>query len=472
MGAKTDVTRRWLARFSLLAVAMLALLPFLWKLDGQSHADWQQLIGRFHPLAVHLPIGMLLLIPLLEIRGLSHPALREAAGFILGLSVLTTLGTVALGYLLAYGSGTTGVTVTYHMWGGLFLAIGVLVCFLIRPRWVSGEFPLGYPISLACVMLLLLWTCHQGGSLTHGENYLTEWLPAQLKRLTGITNEPEKEQLVADSFYALQIRPILDANCYACHSQTKVKGGLRLDSYARLMRGGRSGAVIVPQRPDQSLLFKRITLPPDDKKFMPSEGKTPLKPEEIAWIKAWIAAGASDAATTVAGVTLPARRKTVPLRPVGDYSRLTDQIAELEKTQSISLVPVSRNSADGLILQTISAGRKFNDAQLAELAKFGPYIVEAKLGHTGVTDACFDTLATFTNLRALHLEDTAVTGKGLAKLNQLSQLTYLNLTGTKVTEATVAVLGSMKNLEHVYLYNTAAQPAASPAKETRATGAP
>ena len=205
---------------------------------------------------------------------------------------------------------------------------------------------------------------------------------------------------------------------------------------------------------------------------MPSEGKTPLKPEEIAWIKAWIAAGASDAATTVAGVTLPARRKTVPLRPVGDYSRLTDQIAELEKTQSISLVPVSRNSADGLILQTISAGRKFNDAQLAELAKFGPYIVEAKLGHTGVTDACFDTLATFTNLRALHLEDTAITGKGLAKLNQLSQLTYLNLTGTKVTEATVAVLGSMKNLEHVYLYNTAAQPAASPAKETRATGAP
>jgi hypothetical protein len=275
-----------------------------------------------------------------------------------------------------------------------------------------------------------------------------------------------KEQLVADSFYALRIRPILDANCYACHSQTKVKGGLRLDSYARLMRGGRSGAVIVPARPDQSLLFKRISLPPDDKKFMPAESKPPLKPEEIVWIKAWIAAGASDAATTVAGVTLPARRKTVLLPPVGDYSWLMDQIAQLEKTQSISLVPVSRNSADGLVLQTISAGRKFNDGQLAQLAKFGPYIVEARLGHTSVTDACFDTLATFSNLRALHLEDTAISGKGLAKLNQLSQLTYLNLTGTKVTGESVAALVSMKNLEHVYLYNTAAQPEAPPAKGT------
>ena len=321
MGSRTDATRRLLARLSLLAMATLVLLPFLWKLDGQSHADWQQLIGRFHPLAVHLPIGMLLLVPLLEIRGFSHPALREAAGFILGLTVLATIGTVALGYLLAFGSGTTGATLTYHMWGGISLAIGVLVCFLIRPRWIAGEFPLGYPIALACVLLLLLWTCHQGGSLTHGENYLTEWLPAEFKRLTGITNEPEKEQLVADSFYALQIRPILDANCYACHSRTKVKGGLRLDSYARLMRGGRSGAVIVPGRPDQSSLFKRITLPPDDKKFMPSEGKPPLKPEQITWIKAWIAAGASDAATTVAGVTLPARRKTVPTAAGGRLQR-------------------------------------------------------------------------------------------------------------------------------------------------------
>ena len=62
-------------------------------------------------------------------------------------------------------------------------------------------------------------------------------------------------------------------------------------------------------------------------------------------------------------------------------------------------------------------------------------------------------------MRALHLEETRVTGDGLAKLAPLSQLTYLNLSGTQVTAAAVAPLSSLKNLRHVYLYNTPAQPA-------------
>jgi len=48
----------------------------------------------------------------------------------------------------------------------------------------------------------------------------------------------------------------------------------------------------------------------------------------------------------------------------------------------------------------------------------------------------------------------------LPKLGQLPQLTYVNLSGTQVTQAAVAPLTSMKNLRHLYLYNTPAQPAA------------
>jgi hypothetical protein len=44
------------------------------------HADWQQFLGRFHPLVVHLPIGLLVLVPLLEIAGAFRACLREAAG--------------------------------------------------------------------------------------------------------------------------------------------------------------------------------------------------------------------------------------------------------------------------------------------------------------------------------------------------------------------------------------------------------
>ncbi len=444
----------WLVATAI-SVALL-LLPWLVKLDGKQHADWQQFLGRFHPLVVHLPIGLLLLVPLLEIAGARQPALREAAGFVLGVAFIGCVCALTLGFLLAYGSGDAGLGVTRHMWGGITLTIGVLVCMLVRPWWTSGSVPRVYPMLLAAVLLLLSWAAHLGGSLTHGSNYLTEYMPARMKRFLVLGKV--QADTVPGSFYAKHLNPIFDANCVTCHGQQKVKGGLRLDSYTALMEGGKQGAVIIPGKPDQSLLLKRVTLPPSQKHFMPAEGKPPLKPEEIAWIRAWILDGASPAAAKVAGVSI--REQTeAPLVPVGDYSRWMPEILDMENRQGAKLTPVSSKASDGLILNTEDVAATFNDAQLAQFQKFAPYIVEVELGGTAVTDASFDTLSQFTHLRALHLERTAVTGNGLSKLAPLSQLTYLNLSGTKVTKTAVAPLHSMKNLRHVYLYNTPAQPA-------------
>jgi hypothetical protein len=182
-------------------------------------------------------------------------------------------------------------------------------------------------------------------------------------------------------------------------------------------------------------------------------------PEEIAWIRAWIQQGASPAATSLVGIAISEAPKEQALQPVGDYSGLMPEIRQMEKGQGAMLLQVSSKPSDGLILNTTDAAGSFGDAQLAQFQQFAPYIVEAELGRTAVTNASFDTLSKFTHLRALHLEGTAVTGDGLAKLAPLSQLTYLNLSGTKVTQAAVAPLTSMKNLRHIYLYNTPAQPA-------------
>ena len=122
------------------------------------------------------------MLPLLEIAGAFRPALREAAGFVLALAFAACLGALTLGFLLAYGSGDAGAGVTRHMWGGIVLTIGVLVCLLARPAWSSGAAPRVYPALLGCVLLALVWTAHQGGSMTHGSNYLTEYMPAPLKR--------------------------------------------------------------------------------------------------------------------------------------------------------------------------------------------------------------------------------------------------------------------------------------------------
>lgn len=452
--------KRWLAQYtwaaSAVAIVTLLLVPVVFKLNGKPHADWQQFLGRFHVLAVHLPIGMILLIPLLEIGGRFRPELREAAVLVLSLSIFACIGTFTLGYLLAYGSGTTGVGVAHHMWGGLYLTIGVLICFLVRPWWASGKLPYSYPVLLGCVLLLLTWTAHLGGSLTHGKNYLTEYMPAPLKKWPVLNLVQAKTQIAPNSFYAKHIDPIFDAKCVACHGDSKVKGGLRLDSYNLMMAGGHDGAVIIPGHPERSILFKRITLPHGEKKFMPAEGKPPLKPAEIAWIKAWIQQGASPVVASLSGVTVPEEYKQTTFPQVGDYTGLMAQISQIDSSPGVRLVPVSKKLGDGLILNTVDGAGKFDDAQLAQFEKFAPYVVEVELGRTKVTDACFNTLDKFVHLRSLNLEGTAITGQGVAKLSSLSQLTYLNLSGTKVTLATIAPLHSMPNLRHLYIYNTPA----------------
>jgi hypothetical protein len=131
----------------------------------------------------------------------------------------------------------------------------------------------------------------------------------------------------------------------------------------------------------------------------------------------------------------------------------------MQGLQGAKLVAVSAQPSDGLILRTVDVTSKFDDGQLARFQRFAPFIVEAELGRTAVTDSCFDTLGKFSNLRAIHLEGTAVTGRNLAKLSSLSHLTYLNLSGTKITSDALAPLKEMPNLRHVYLFETPAESA-------------
>jgi uncharacterized membrane protein len=433
---------------------LLLSLPWLVRLDGHPHADWQQFFGRFHPLAVHLPIGLLILVPLLEVAGTLRPALREAAGFVLTLAFASCLLALSLGFLLAYGSGDSGAGVTRHLWGGIVLTIVALCCMLARPQWIAGGAGYAYPALLACMLIALIWTAHQGGSLIYGSNFLTRYMPPGMKRMLALGTEAP-----ATSFYAMHIHPILDANCASCHGEAQAKGGLRMDSYELLLQGGKDGPVIVAGNAAKSVLFQRITLPRDHKRFMPAEGRPPLQSEDIASIKAWIDQGASPTLTKLTGITIREELPETPIEPVGDYSALMPEIQKIERGQGAKLKQVSAKPSDGLILFTVDAASTFNDAQLAQFQEFAPYIVEAELDRTAVTDASFDTLKQFTHLRALHLEETKITGAGLPKLASLSHLSYLNLSGTQVTAASAASLSAIKSLRHVYLYNTPAQPA-------------
>ena len=61
-------------------------------------------------------------------------------------------------------------------------------------------------------------------------------------------------------FFQTKVKPLLEARCFECHGpDTKVlKGGLSLASRAAILRGGDSGAAIIPGKPAESLLVKAI----------------------------------------------------------------------------------------------------------------------------------------------------------------------------------------------------------------------
>ncbi|MEO6738789.1 MAG: PSD1 and planctomycete cytochrome C domain-containing protein [Chthoniobacteraceae bacterium] len=91
--------------------------------------------------------------------------------------------------------------------------------------------------------------------------------------------------------YAKDIKPLLKSRCYACHGALKQKSGLRLDTVPLMHKGGESGDIIAPA---PSLLLEKVTTTEKDER-MPPEGAA-LTAEEIARLKAWIAAGAPSPA--------------------------------------------------------------------------------------------------------------------------------------------------------------------------------
>ncbi len=259
-----------------------------------------------------------------------------------------------------------------------------------------------------------------------------------------------------DSFYAQRVAPILDKNCVVCHGAKKQKGDLRLDSFAELVKGGKNGAVVKAGDPKDSELYVRVTLHPEDEDFMPADSKPPLKPAEVKVLELWIAAGADDRtpASAVKGAPALAAPKAPTPALTADWQPRRAEIAALEKTLGIRLVPRSRLGTDGLVLRTASAPGLCDDATLAKLAPVADLIVEAELARTKVTDAGLAALATFVELRTLDLTRTAVTSTGVAKLVTLKKLESLNLTATAVDEAGIAPLKSLPALKQTWLFGT------------------
>jgi uncharacterized membrane protein len=276
--------------------------------DGREHRELWQFIGRFHVALVHLPLVLLLIVPWFEVMG-RRPRwahLRDAAGLLLSLAAFVAFVTALDGWLLAWSGGYRDHRVTTHMWAGAMLVGACAAASLAR----CGALPrVAYPALLALAVGLVFWTGHTGGTISHGDGYLTEKLPPRMRAWLGMAAEPARPAAAAapakavragpgstdpgnNAYFAVHIAPLLARSCVSCHKPEKHKGGLLMDTYAHLMKGGEDGVVVVPGSPKTSEILRRVRLPASDDDSMPSDGDKPLAPEEIQMIEHWVAAGA------------------------------------------------------------------------------------------------------------------------------------------------------------------------------------
>jgi hypothetical protein len=122
--------------------------------------------------------------------------------------------------------------------------------------------------------------------------------------------QPSSPAPGSPDFYTQRIEPILDDNCYSCHAESQ-SGGLRLDSYPSILKGGGRGPVIVPGDPDTSILIKAIRrtgalkMPP----------RRTLEASEVADLVAWVKAGAKGAPTSDLVAATSATASSSPAAP-------------------------------------------------------------------------------------------------------------------------------------------------------------
>jgi len=89
-----------------------------------------------------------------------------------------------------------------------------------------------------------------------------------------------------------QIVPLMALRCTVCHGGRKREADLDLRTKASILAGGKSGKVVVPGKPEESLLIKRIhaeEMPP--RRLLVTVSVKPMEANELAMLEAWIAAG-------------------------------------------------------------------------------------------------------------------------------------------------------------------------------------
>ena len=188
-----------------------------------------EFLGHFHPLLVHLPIGILFIALMLYWMSLKekYASLRPALPVILLAGSIAAFASCITGYLLSISDDYDQSMVSWHMWMGIAVT---LVSLMLYAKEKYPLFAINKMLLSAGLFVLLMITGHLGGSLTHGSDYLTKpfWQMLAPDSAVGTIIKPIANVPEAVAYTDI-ISPILESKCYGCHNANKQKGGLRMD---------------------------------------------------------------------------------------------------------------------------------------------------------------------------------------------------------------------------------------------------
>lgn len=422
--------------------------------------SFPEFIGAFHPLLVHLPIGILLLAALFQIlsRIEKFKSLSLAVSITLLIGMLSAIGSCISGYFLS-GSGDYDEALLFkHQWFGISLAlIAVAAYFSDRYKVQNNVLPW-------LIIILIFITGHFGGSITHGSGYLTKAFSST--ELEVQTRKPIPNVQQAQAYNDI-IRPILMAKCYKCHGPEKQKGKLRLDIPDLILKGGKGGQVIVAGNTDESELIKRILLSKDNEDHMPPIEQPQLTKDEMELIHWWISSGADfdkkvnalaqndKIKPVLTALESEEVKEEVKLSaiPEDDIQAADNKVIAGLLNRGVALTTVAKSSnylsANFVAVESVTA----QDFNLLEQLK--DHLIWLKLGDSDIKDKDLETIAKLHKLTRLSLERTTISDKGIGALSTLQNLQYLNLIGTKVSYAGLQQLKELKQINQLYLYNTA-----------------
>ena len=396
-------------------------------------------LGNFHPVVLHLPIGAFLFTFLLFVsqkylKSNFNPAVRMGLLF----SFITSIITSIFGYILHLNGDYDSVLVDRHMW--LAIATTILIGFVLYLH--KKQKPYNHVLSsFVFATVLLTITGHNGGSLTHGKDYLK--LPDFEKEISIVSY---------DSIHVFNqvISPILDSKCVKCHNTGKSKGNLMLSSIDKILLGGEKGQIIKSNSSVDSRLYTYLNLPIDDEMHMPPDGNSQLNDNEKELIKLWIDEGADF----------------YNFRKMNDdnfskeiLSFLPKEIASVDPPNRNDLVKLIENefrieriSTENNFIDVKYQGKSFKQSYLRLLSKVSDNIKRLDLSFVDLSSIDLSRVDDFDNLTYLNLNNTKLTTKKLQKLDLNIQTLILSNNNFDVSVFDKFI--SNPTNERVFAYNT------------------